>query len=375
MNTAAWVLVLGCCIGLGVLLERWPGIRLRPLLPLPATGAHLALASSIYLLVMAVPSPDPYRLSGADLVDPIGLCVRIIADDAQGPSPGSRILARVAPDVRSLIHRAASTGRIDAEECGRLASGLDAILDDPDLYRPADFAAVPLRPAFREVLEGPVESQAVPMHRLLLEASFPQAIRPCLERTFGFLLLRTSLLAIAVPILLRTVLGVRYGQLGLRAGRRGTNLVYGGLQAVVWGPGVMLASGLARSWIPQEAPHPGQWLLSALPGGKALGLCLVVVVLVGPFWEELFFRGILQAWLCRSLARVGRLRPFAAGLAIGITAICFGGAHAATWPDPLPLAILALGLGLTYQRTGSLWAPLAQHAVFNAANVVLGLWQ
>jgi membrane protease YdiL (CAAX protease family) len=57
--------------------------------------------------------------------------------------------------------------------------------------------------------------------------------------------------------------------------------------------------------------------------------------------------------------------PVCAAIAIVITSLLFAGLHAGQWPAPIPIFILALGLGFIYHRTGSLLAPICMHALFN----------
>jgi membrane protease YdiL (CAAX protease family) len=57
--------------------------------------------------------------------------------------------------------------------------------------------------------------------------------------------------------------------------------------------------------------------------------------------------------------------PVLTAAAIVLTSLLFASLHAAQWPAPIPLFVLALGLGIVYQRTGSLLAPICMHALFN----------
>ena len=59
------------------------------------------------------------------------------------------------------------------------------------------------------------------------------------------------------------------------------------------------------------------------------------------------------------------------GVAIVITSFVFAILHAAQWPAPIPLFLLAIGLGVVYQRTGSLIAPICMHAVFNGFSTLM----
>jgi membrane protease YdiL (CAAX protease family) len=62
---------------------------------------------------------------------------------------------------------------------------------------------------------------------------------------------------------------------------------------------------------------------------------------------------------------------YCTAIAISLTSVLFAVLHAAQWPAPIPLFLLALGLGVVYQRTGSLLAPIAMHAVFNAFSTLM----
>src|SRR5690606_39812052 len=82
---------------------------------------------------------------------------------------------------------------------------------------------------------------------------------------------------------------------------------------------------------------------------------LASIVLVVPFCEEVLFRGLLQ----RALRVV--LRPVAA---IASSSLLFAVVH-----DPqsiLPVFTIGVVLGLVIERTGSVGAATAAHALFNA---------
>ncbi len=83
------------------------------------------------------------------------------------------------------------------------------------------------------------------------------------------------------------------------------------------------------------------------------------IVVAAPFCEEVFFRGLLFAGL---RARI----PFAA--AAVVSGVIFGSIHLATGnlAAVVPLAVLGAMLAWLYERTGTLWAPIALHAANNA---------
>jgi membrane protease YdiL (CAAX protease family) len=103
-------------------------------------------------------------------------------------------------------------------------------------------------------------------------------------------------------------------------------------------------------------------------GGSALNLVLVVILItiIAPLGEELFFRGYF----------FGALRNWHGWLpAAIITGAVFGAIHIGSAPIGLtvPLAFFGFGLCFLYQRTGSLYPCIALHALNNS--VALGLTQ
>jgi membrane protease YdiL (CAAX protease family) len=98
--------------------------------------------------------------------------------------------------------------------------------------------------------------------------------------------------------------------------------------------------------------------LGNLRGLAAIAI-VIVVVLLAPVAEEIFFR----AFFYRALRT--RLRVWSASL---ITGCVFASLHLQYYSEPaLLLVIAAFGIGqcLLYERTGSLFAVIATHAAFN----------
>jgi len=48
----------------------------------------------------------------------------------------------------------------------------------------------------------------------------------------------------------------------------------------------------------------------------------------------------------------------------------FAAVHANVWPSPVPLVVLAVGLGYLYLRTRTLIGPVVVHGLFNAVSAV-----
>lgn len=119
---------------------------------------------------------------------------------------------------------------------------------------------------------------------------------------------------------------------------------------------VMLVASVLNALRYEPAPQPVFTLfLSETRRGVVL-LLLFLATVVGPIAEEVFFRGLLYGWL---RARLG------IGQALVATAFLFACLHT----DPVsffPIFGLGLLFGWTYEKTGSLAAPLTIHVLHNA---------
>ena len=136
-------------------------------------------------------------------------------------------------------------------------------------------------------------------------------------------------------------------------------------RGLVWGVvGILALSHGAEAWLRTLGwgPSPVTVQLSVslrdLPVGDVV---LVGIALAGiaPLGEELFFRGVLQRGLRGPLGRGGAWLAASAlfGLAHGELALGVGA------------FVLGLALGWIFDRAGSLWLPLAAHAVNNTVAV------
>ena len=107
------------------------------------------------------------------------------------------------------------------------------------------------------------------------------------------------------------------------------------------------------------------------PTGLAqLPVAFLLIAIVAPLAEELFFRGLLMGWLAH---RGGRW------FALVGQALLFGLAHL-KWVNPagldgalltLELVVMGLVLGLVAWRSGNLWVSATIHAVNNGAAVLM----
>ncbi len=232
--------------------------------------------------------------------------------------------------------------------------------------------------------------------------------------------------ALTIPLLLFSVSRTRPYQLGLTTHRLGRHLFVGLVGTLVLVPAVFgvyylvvllyrtLGAGPTEehplTQVAQLGLSPVEWALLVLSA-----------VVAAPVLEELVFRGLLQPWFAKrkegglaamllaflmalamrrseieaALPRGPRavaaecvpaffvlaLVPLflfvwwrsrtPAGPAIFGTAVLFAAFHSGVWPSPVPLLLLALGLGFLAYRARSLAAPMLIHALFNGFNCVL----
>lgn len=131
------------------------------------------------------------------------------------------------------------------------------------------------------------------------------------------------------------------------------------LAAATWLNDVLLAA------LGQEPPGTQRWLQEFLadPEASRSPVAWAGMVLVLPFFEELCFRGALYGGLRRALPRPA---------AVALAAAAFGLVHEpAFW---VPTAALGVALVLLYERSGSLAAPLAFHALHNGLTLAIVTW-
>jgi hypothetical protein len=88
----------------------------------------------------------------------------------------------------------------------------------------------------------------------------------------------------------------------------------------------------------------------------------VGVGIIAPAAEELFFRGALYRWF---------RRRYNAWIAIAGTSVLFAAAHFDSVGVVASSLVLAPVLAYTVEKTRSLWAAIALHAINNAAAVIL----
>lgn len=128
---------------------------------------------------------------------------------------------------------------------------------------------------------------------------------------------------------------------------------------------LIMASGYT-DWIESFGVDSLQDTVKILQSSKdpgVLALMTIAAVLVAPICEEIVFRGYLYGAAKRFAG------PWVAGLC---SSLVFTAAHGGL-AGLLPLFLFAVVLVILYEKTGSLWAPIATHFCFNAATVIIQL--
>jgi len=134
--------------------------------------------------------------------------------------------------------------------------------------------------------------------------------------------------------------------------------------AAMWTLLIALKLGGYMEWMESLGGETAQDTVRFLQSSQdplGLGLMAFAAVIVAPICEETVFRGYLYA----------AAKRFAGpGAAAVCSALLFAVAHGQL-ATLLPLFVLGLLLVWLYERTGSLWAPVAVHFCFNGATVLL----
>ncbi len=120
---------------------------------------------------------------------------------------------------------------------------------------------------------------------------------------------------------------------------------------------VQVAEALEMEWQIQRVAR----VVQAARTPAELALAVVAAVVVAPLAEEIVFRSAFYLPL-RAL-----LGPVSAAL---IVSVVFSAAHVYPW-GAVNLVVLSLIFIALFERTGSLWAPIAAHVLYNAANFAL----
>ncbi|TAM61021.1 CPBP family intramembrane metalloprotease [bacterium] len=137
----------------------------------------------------------------------------------------------------------------------------------------------------------------------------------------------------------------------------------------LWGaPAMLVLSSIAGVLVTLRYGEHEQAALRMLPAFNTTGLFLTfafIAAVAAPFFEELFFRGLIFNALSERLS----FWPAAA-----LSGLAFAFAHADVWAL-LPLWVVGLSLAYIYSRSQSLWSSMIAHGLFNTISLVAFVWK
>jgi membrane protease YdiL (CAAX protease family) len=168
------------------------------------------------------------------------------------------------------------------------------------------------------------------------------------------------------------------------------------LQTVLLAPALeeLVFRGMLLPWLAGRRPPPAPEALLAIPPARRPLMVLILAVGVAVVLQA---DDVRQAWAAGDhyaaaahlipgvffaalvplhfvpfgrLRRHLRVRSRQQVRAVLASAALFAAFHAHVWPSPVPLVVLAVGLGYLYVRTRSLVGPVVVHGMFNAVSAV-----
>ena len=223
--------------------------------------------------------------------------------------------------------------------------------------------------------------------------SVPLGVRAALMLGGATATLVTTLVSV---LLVRWMAGATWRDLGVDGRFLVQDVAIGLAAFVLLAPPVYALQMLLVQWFPSE--HPLIKLLQERPDPIFLGISAFAAVIVAPVAEEYFFRVLVQGWLhklhCSGGAITSWIRipprsddPGMAGESetgeeqtltdpasmgtwpIVASAGLFAVLHASHGPDPIPLFVLALGLGYLYRQTHRILPCILVHLLLNLCSL------
>lgn len=165
---------------------------------------------------------------------------------------------------------------------------------------------------------------------------------------------------IGLIVLGKYKLSIKY--LGLVKTRSGRWLKTGLLNGIILFFVVLLIGALLSRLFPVEIkPQPIEEIIVSAQTGWEKVIPFIVVSLLAPVSEELYFRGFLYPAL---RSRMGVFKG------ILVTSLIFGGLHF-DWFRMIPLSFGGIWLNWLYEKSGSLYCSIIAHGVWNGIMTIL----
>jgi len=130
---------------------------------------------------------------------------------------------------------------------------------------------------------------------------------------------------------------------------------------------IVITMAIGKALLGQEFEIPQHMGLEMITESGVIPLKVLIIflaVVIAPAVEEMLFRGLIQ-----TMFRTYSGRPW---LAIVATSALFASVHenGTHWPA---LFVLGMGLGYSYEKSGSLFRPIFMHALFNGTTIAAAL--
>jgi membrane protease YdiL (CAAX protease family) len=142
---------------------------------------------------------------------------------------------------------------------------------------------------------------------------------------------------------------------------------------LVWCAGAAAAAVfmlLTGRW-PDRIAHQTLSLLASDPRNPWALVLGASAVFIAPLLEEIIYRGMLQTGLKRLF--MGSAWPAIVGSSVIFALAHRLGDYPMPWNAVVTVGVLGLAMGILYERTRSLLAPVVVHCLFNATNIALAL--
>lgn len=198
-------------------------------------------------------------------------------------------------------------------------------------------------------------------------------LRPPFAGVPGWFAVLLDAALLLAPLLVGALIAARLGgpaiarALGIRFAW--IDLVLGALVALV-------ARAISEVLVPTEGSLLSPFGDNGPEQTAALVVSIIVLVLLAPLVEELFFRGAVQRALT-SLVGGGLPRGVGAGLAITLSTIAFMLLHAIPYGAAVPFSVVltpllvGVGAGVLVAVTRRIGGAVTAHVLFNVAGVIL----
>lgn len=322
--------------------------------------------------------------STADLKEPDRIARAIVSQTNSNSPMVTKLAALASADQRDTLRQTSIPTPINETNPAVqvLTNLLNRALLDPSYHGREALQGLSLSESTTRLLsEAATESSKLRLNRMILQDAFPGAIRPIRHakelppaQAKSYLFMSANLaLQIGFFWILATFLrdeGLTWSQFLRGSSPEPARSVGLGIGVGVGSTLILLGVSALSTWIWTHLDHTPKLQQPLQVFQQAAGLpeklfFTYLAVVGAPFFEEVFFRGLLYT----ALRQFGYQR-----VALILSAVIFGLIHLDK-EKFLPLTVFGLILVAVYEHTRTLIAPILTHATFNFINLTLFLSQ